>query len=258
MIPRLLSIRHERAAFDVRSSLLAGIVVALSLAAPSAVEAGTAQETTVSDGTRTLIVSLTDDLDPDAQTLRVRGSGYDVSKGIYVGLCVLQGDDQQPSPCGGGIDRSGSSGSSAWISSNPPAYGLGLAVPYADGGSFDVEITVSAAVNDAVDCRQVSCAIVTKNDHTIIDDRSQDLVIPVTFSGEPPPAPATTSVSTPSSDDSVSEITVSPGVDDLAEVATSGDGVAGWVPIIIAVGVLAVLSSIVWVSRRKASARRGR
>lgn len=258
MIPRLLSPRHPRAAFTVRSSLLAGVVVALSLTSPSAVDAGTAQETTVSDGTRTLVVSLTDDLDPNAQTLRVRGSGYDMSKGIYVGLCVLQGDDQQPSPCGGGIDRSGSSGSSAWISSNPPAYGLGLAVPYADGGSFDVEITVSAAVNDAVDCRRVTCAIVTKSDHTIIDDRSQDLIVPVTFSGDPPPAPDTTSVSSQSSDDSVAEITVSPGVDDLAEVATSGEGVAGWVPIIIGVGVLAVLSSIVWFSRRKASARRDR
>jgi hypothetical protein len=234
--------------------LLSGL--ALSTLAPTHVGASTQQEVTQTDGTRTLVVSATNDLDPDAQTLRVRGTGYDTTKGIYVGLCAVQAPDQQPSPCGGGIDKSGSSGSSAWISSNPPAYGVGLAVPYGDGGSFDVEITVSAAVNDAVDCRRVECAIVTKNDHTIISDRSQDVIIPVTFSGEAPPLPSSTTA-TPS-EDTVAEITVSPGVEDLTGVATSNDRGAGWAPIVIGLGVLAVLSSIIFVSIRRTSARRGR
>lgn len=241
------------------SSLLSMTVlggIAMSMLTPAHVGASTQQEVTESDGTRTLIVSATNDLDPDAQTLRVRGTGYDITKGIYVGLCVVQAADQQPSPCGGGIDKTGSSGSSAWISSNPPAYGVGLAVPYGDGGSFDVEITVSAAVNDAVDCRRVECAIVTKNDHTIISDRSQDIIIPVTFSGEAPPLPSST-IATPS-DDTVAEITVSPGVEDLTGVATSNDSGIGWAPIVIGLGVLAVLSSIIVVSIRRASARRGR
>lgn len=240
---------------SVMSLTLLGAVT-LSTLAPTHAGASTQQEVTQTDGTRTLVVSLTNDLDPDAQTLRVRGTGYDTTKGIYVGLCVLQGPDQQPSPCGGGIDKSGSSGSSAWISTNPPAYGVGLAVPYADGGSFDVEITVSAAVNDAVDCRRVECAIVTKSDHTIISDRSQDVVIPVTFSGEAPPAPSSTTAT--SSDDTVAEITVSPGVEDLTGVATSKSSGLGWTPIVIGLGVLAVLSSIIFVSIRRASARRGR
>jgi len=235
-------------------SLLGGVV--LSMFAPTHVDASTQQEVTETDGARTLVVSMTDDLDPEAQTLRVRGTGYDITKGIYVGLCVVHVPDQQPSPCGGGIDKSGSSGSSAWISSNPPAYGIDLAIPYGDGGSFDVEITVSAAVNDAVDCRRAACAIVTKNDHTIISDRSQDVIIPVTFSGEAPPLPSSTTA-TPS-DDTVAEITVSPGVEDLTGVATSNGSGTGWTPIAIGLGVLAVLSSIIVVSIRRTSARRGR
>ncbi|MDO0934797.1 hypothetical protein QQY66_25095 [Streptomyces sp. DG2A-72] len=37
---------------------------------------------------------------------------------------------------------SGTSHSSAWISSDPPDYGEDLAIPYGDGGSFEVELTV--------------------------------------------------------------------------------------------------------------------
>lgn len=231
-------------------------VIALTvMGATGNVRAGT-QEVTVSDGTRTLIASSTVDLDPDVQILRVQGTGFDITKGIYVGLCVVQPAGQQPSPCGGGIDKTGSSGSSAWISSNPPAYGVGLAVPYGDGGSFDVEITVSASINDVVDCRRVECAIVTKNDHTIIGDRSQDLIVPVTFTGEAPPLPATTVTS--STDDSVSEITVSSGVSDLTDVATSNDSGSGWTPIVIGILVLAALSSIIIVARRRGSSGQAR
>lgn len=256
MIPlRPLLSRHRAASIGRWMTSASCLVAFVSMSATAHVDAGT-QEVTITDGTRTLIVSDTADLDPDAQTLRVRGSGFDTNKGIYVGLCVIQPAGQQPSPCGGGIDKTGSSGSSAWISSNPPAYGAGLAVPYGNGGSFDVEITVSAAVNDALDCRRVECAIVTKNDHTIISDRSQDLIAPVTFTGQAPPLVSTTSVA--ESEDSVPEISVSSNVSDLTDVATSSEGGPGWVPIVIAVCVIAVLSSIIVVARRKTGAGPGR
>jgi hypothetical protein len=99
----------------------------------------------------------------------------------------------------------------------------------------------------------VRCAIVTKNDHTIISDRSQDIILPVTFTGEAPPLPSSTTAAP--SDDTVTEITVSPGVEDLTGVATSNDSGLGWAPIVIGLGVLAVLSSIIIVSVRKTSAR---
>lgn len=110
------------------------------------------------------------------------GSGYDELKGIYVAFCVDNGPGEVPTPCGGGVDTAGASGSSQWISSNPPPYGEGLAIPYTSGGAFTVQLAVSATINDSVDCRHVACAVVTRADHTRPQDRSQDVEVPVTFS----------------------------------------------------------------------------
>ncbi|WP_017600318.1 hypothetical protein [Nocardiopsis lucentensis] len=153
----------------------------------------TTQPRTTAPTTRadpTLSVSQTTGLDPDGQTVTVTGTGYDTSKGIYVALCDISraGADQAPSPCIGGVDMDGSSGSSVWVSSNPPPYGEGLAVPYDGGGAdggFSVELTVRAG--DAnTDCTDASteCAVVTRNDHTRSSDRSQDVFVPITFSGQ--------------------------------------------------------------------------
>ncbi|XVV16754.1 hypothetical protein ACQP2X_20970 [Actinoplanes sp. CA-131856] len=127
-----------------------------------------------------LSVSKTKGLTRAGETVTVSGSGYDVTKGIYVAFCVDNGAGVVPSPCGGGADMSGSSGSSAWISSNPPSYGEGLAKPYGKGGSFTVSIAVSQMIGD-VDCAVKACAIVTRNDHTRTSDRSQDVRIRVRF-----------------------------------------------------------------------------
>ncbi|MCX7620030.1 MAG: hypothetical protein N2037_04180 [Acidimicrobiales bacterium] len=145
--------------------------------------------TTVTDGRRVLRASKVTGLNPNGDTVRVEGSGYDTYKGIYVTFCVLPPYNQPPSPCGGGPSNDGG-GSSNWISSNPPPYGVGVAVPYGPGGSFSVTVTLRA-VFGAVDCRVVRCAIVSRNDHTRSSDRSQDLFLPVTFAAAPittPPA----------------------------------------------------------------------
>ncbi|HYI61239.1 MAG TPA: hypothetical protein VEW93_05480 [Acidimicrobiales bacterium] len=152
---------------------------------------------TATDGQRTLRVARAVDLAPGGQQVAVSGSGYDVSKGIYVAFCLVTPPDQPPSPCGGGIDIDGTSGASAWISSNPPAYGQGLATPYGPGGTFSVSVTVSPVLAGGHDCRQVQCAIVSRSDHVRTADRSQDLLLPVRFaSGDAPPpvepAPSTT------------------------------------------------------------------
>jgi hypothetical protein len=148
------------------------------------------------DGQRTLRVGQSQGLPAGGGTGGVAGSGYDVSKGIYVALCVVTPPDTPPSPCGGGIDQTGATGASAWVSSNAPSYGEGLATPYGPGGSFSVTVTVAPVIADGFDCRQIQCAIVTRNDHTRTADRTQDIFIPVTFAaGEAPPpqtAPPTT------------------------------------------------------------------
>lgn len=113
-------------------------------------------------------------------TVRVSGRGFDRTVGIYVALCATPRKGRQPSPCGGGVNTSGASPASAWISSNPPPYGRSLAVPYGRGGRFDVRLTISPVVGD-VDCREVPCSIVTRADHTRSGDRRFDVAVPVSF-----------------------------------------------------------------------------
>ncbi|MEU8748995.1 immunoglobulin domain-containing protein [Streptomyces chartreusis] len=132
-----------------------------------------------------LTVTPVNDLATKNQTLKVTGSGYDTRKGIYVALCVDNGDGELPTPCIGGVDMSGGSHSSAWISSDPPDYGEELAVPYGAGGTFEVELTVDAK-DEYTDCFKATCVLATRNDHTLSGDRSQDVKVPVAFVGQDP------------------------------------------------------------------------
>jgi len=113
--------------------------------------------------------------------ITVRGRGFDPRVGIYVGLCVKPRPGQKPSPCGGGVDTDGSTRASAWVSSNPPAYGDNLATKYGRNGSFKVRIYVSSRISNSIDCRTTRCAITTRADHTRANDRSWDLAVPVRF-----------------------------------------------------------------------------
>lgn len=175
-----------------RLSVAIGLTVLLALPTTALAEEGS----TTRDG-KTLTVSKARDLAVDGESVRVRGSGYDRSKGIYVAFCVDNGEGEVPTPCGGGADTEGSSGNSVWISDFPPAYGAGLAQPYGDGGSFDVSIRVAAMLradnpeteqDETVDCRTTRCAVVTRNDHTRSNDRGQDVLVPVTFAQAKVPA----------------------------------------------------------------------
>jgi len=116
--------------------------------------------------------------------LTITGQHYDETIGIYVAMCVIVPAGQLPTPCGGGADMTGGSGASAWISSNPPTYGVGLAKPYLPGGRFSVTLKISPIIHDQakiIDCRKVACAIYTRADHTRGDDRSYDLAVPLKF-----------------------------------------------------------------------------
>ncbi len=222
-----------------RSRAAAGLVTALGLvlaglAASSTPPAGAtlrqgsipAPVTTISpdglaatDGTRTLAASQTQDISPSGATVTVTGSGYDPNKGIYVAFCLIPPTNQQPTPCGGGVDTTGASGSSQWISSNAPAYGEGLATLYGPGGTFSLDIAVSPQISPSIDCRRVRCAIVTRNDHTRTSDRGQDIFLPVTF-GVATPDPAD-----PDPDQPVETTTTTvPQALPAPEVALSDDG----------------------------------
>lgn len=125
-----------------------------------------------------LVVSVTTNIDSNGENIIVRGTGFDVTKGVYVAVC------NQPQligrRCVGGVNIDGSSPQSIWISSNPPGYAAGLPQPYGDGGVFSVTL-LAKAVSPNIDCTRESCGIVAFADHTRSSDRSQDVYVPVAF-----------------------------------------------------------------------------
>lgn len=114
------------------------------------------------------------------RVITVTGKGFDETVGIYLAYCVVPKAGKMPSPCGGGINKSGISGSSYWISSNPPPYGAGLAIPFTPGGRFSEKLSITRNIGK-FDCRKVRCAVTVRSDHLHEGDRSRDLYLPITF-----------------------------------------------------------------------------
>lgn len=176
---------------------MAGVAASAALVLTVVSPAAAATSATGPEGQK-LTVSKSSGLDPAGETVTVSGTGYNTEKGIYVAFCVDNGAGKTPTPCVGGVDMSGESGASQWISSNPPSYGEGLAKPYTGSGhkgSFSVQIKVRA--KDAnTDCTKsgVTCSVITRNDHTRGGDQSQTVRVPVTFKG----SGSATATSTPS------------------------------------------------------------
>ncbi|WP_328439589.1 hypothetical protein OHA71_25475 [Streptomyces sp. NBC_00444] len=170
---------------DRRVVGFAGVAASVALVLTAAVPASAAGNSATGPENQKLTVSKAAGLDAAGETVTISGTGYNTEKGIYVAFCVDNGAGKTPTPCVGGVDMSGESGASVWISSNPPSYGEGLAKPYkgsGHNGSFSVQLKVRA--KDAnTDCTKsgVTCAVITRNDHTRGGDQSQTVRIPVTF-----------------------------------------------------------------------------
>ena len=130
-----------------------------------------------------LTVSQTTNLNPNGTSVTVRGSGYDISKGVYVIVCTQAAPGPQ-STCVGGVNIDGSSSSSVWINSNPPNYGIGLTTELQPEGSFSVGLVV-VAKSGGLDCTAVKCGVVTRSDHLRYTDRTQDVFVPITFNTNP-------------------------------------------------------------------------
>ena len=116
-----------------------------------------------------------------AQTITVNGSNFDETIGIYLAYCVLPKKGEAPTPCGGGVNKSGTGDASYWISSNPPPYGTGLAIAFKPGGRFSEKLEISKKIG-AFDCTKVKCAVTVRSDHLHEGDRTHDLFIPISFS----------------------------------------------------------------------------
>ncbi|MFE8012523.1 hypothetical protein ACFU3O_07250 [Streptomyces antibioticus] len=251
-----------------------GVACLLAVASASALLLPAASPAVAAGGSATgpegqkLSVSASSGLDPAGQSVTVTGSGYNTEKGIYVAFCVDNGAGKTPTPCVGGVDMSGESGASAWISSNPPSYGKGLAKPYggsAHKGTFSVKLTVRA--KDAnTDCTAsgVTCAVITRNDHTRGGDQSQTVRIPVTFASggastgtgtggaTPSAAPSTTA---PAATTGGTGATPSSGTTD-GSMASTGSGLALPVGLTAAGLVAAGTGAWFWARRRRTGASR--
>ncbi|GAA3783614.1 hypothetical protein ACFS5L_08330 [Streptomyces phyllanthi] len=171
-----------------RTAARAGLAVAASAALTlgMATSASAATSTrTVTDGGAAYNLSLTapDTAAAAGQVITVTGSGYNTSQGIYVGLCVVDGEQgaAKPTPCLGGQDESGSTGASHWVNN---VFGgmFANSSKFGSGGTFSVQIYVQATLEDGSVCGEdVTCAVVTRADHFDSSDRKYDVHAPISF-----------------------------------------------------------------------------
>jgi len=148
---------------------------------------------------RAITVAQEDGEDADLENIApgdrlvVTGSGFDSARGIYVAICqVPERVGVRPGPCLGGVPDLGSQGSGTeaveWSPSNwinqQWAWRLFGARSYddVDRGIFRAFIVVPPAIEEGLNCLEVPCGLFTRNDHTAIDNRMQDLYVPVRFS----------------------------------------------------------------------------
>ena len=117
----------------------------------------------------------------DGQTLTVVGKKYNRDVGIYVAFCEMPKPNTKPEHCYGGINIKGSSKGSIWITSHKPWFVPSSAVKkFTKLGSFQVKVTVARMI-DETDCKVTKCAVVTRADHTDSENRSADVIVPITF-----------------------------------------------------------------------------
>ncbi len=127
------------------------------------------------------------------QRLAVTGGGYDGSQGIYVAICVIPPDPAtKPGPCVGGVPEQTPTevaegtvqyAVSNWINDDW-AWKLFGARSYdsLEDGAFTAYLEVGEPAGNGFDCRVDECGIFTRNDHTALNDRVQDLYVPVGYS----------------------------------------------------------------------------
>jgi hypothetical protein len=126
------------------------------------------------------------------QKLIVSGTGYDGTRGIYVAICKIPDEaGAKPGPCIGGVPATEGEeveagtvqyAPSNWINDDW-AWKLFGARSYDDvsAGAFTAYIEVGAPTDDKLDCTVDACGLYTRNDHTALNDRVQDLYVPVAF-----------------------------------------------------------------------------
>ena len=153
---------------------IVALVVAITIASMPASSAASVK------GAQGQVLSVSKTSVKDGAMLTVNGKYFDETIGIYLAFCVIPPKGKVPTPCGGGVNKAGVGDASFWISSNPPPYGDGLAIPFAPGGRFTEVVAVTRKIGK-FDCRKVKCAITVRSDHLHEGDRSHDIYIPISI-----------------------------------------------------------------------------
>ena len=151
------------------------LVLAIAIALPTSAHAAT-----TSQGSNGATITITQKVLANNSKVVVTGKNFDETVGIYLAFCVVPKAGSAPTPCGGGVNKSGTGEASYWISSNPPPYGIGLAIPFTAGGRFSEVVQVTRKIGK-FDCKKVKCAVTVRSDHLHEGDRSHDIYIPITI-----------------------------------------------------------------------------
>jgi hypothetical protein len=148
------------------------------------------------DRTRTISVATDAGGEPDLSAvsggdrLVVSGEGFDPDLGLYVAICKVPDElDARPGPCLGGVGSQEVEqfeegvvqyAASNWIN-GAFAWRLFGARSFDDAaaGTFTAYIELPPATDENVDCSVEQCALFTRNDHTAVSDRVQDLYLPL-------------------------------------------------------------------------------
>lgn len=127
------------------------------------------------------------------QQLVVTGRGFNPSSGIYVAVCKIpERANEKPGPCLGGVPNTTPEGDivedviefapSNWINDDWAWRLFGArSFDNRQEGTFSAYIEIAGPRDDGVDCTVVTCGLYTRNDHTALEDRVQDLYLPVAF-----------------------------------------------------------------------------
>jgi hypothetical protein len=153
------------------------IIVALALIVPTPTQAQAATSASLPNGST---ISIAKSTFTKTTYVTVNGKSFDETVGIYLAYCLIPRKGEAPTPCGGGVNKAGAGEASYWISSNPPPYGIGLAIPFLAGGRFTEKVKVTRMLGK-YDCKKVKCAITVRSDHLHEGDRTHDIYIPITF-----------------------------------------------------------------------------
>lgn len=148
------------------------------------------------DRTRTISVATDSGAEPDLSAvsggdrLVVSGEGFDPELGLYVAICKVPDElDARPGPCLGGVGSQEVEqfeegvvqyAASNWIN-GAFAWRLFGARSFDDAaaGTFTAYIELPPASDENVDCSVEQCGLFTRNDHTAVSDRVQDLYLPL-------------------------------------------------------------------------------